>query len=57
MTVDYRLATILKKRNLSASKLDEIKIKYNILNAFVKQKIDEASEKLSETFGRVEAEL
>jgi len=52
-----RLATILKKRNLSASKLDEIKIKYNILRTFVEQKVEEASEKLSDTFGKAEAEL
>jgi protein disulfide-isomerase A6 len=52
-----RLATILRKRNLSPSKLDEIKIKYNVLSAFVQQKVDEASEKLSDNFGKAEAEL
>jgi protein disulfide-isomerase A6 len=55
--IDFRLATILKKRNLSQSKLDEIKVKYNILSAFVEQKVDEAAEKVSEAFGKAEAEL
>jgi len=52
-----RLATILKKRNLSQSKLDEIKVKFNILSAFVEEKIDEAAEKVSEAFKKAEAEL
>jgi protein disulfide-isomerase A6 len=57
LTIDFRLAAILKKRNLSQSKLDEIKVKYNILSAFVEQKVDEAAEKVSEAFGKAEAEL
>ncbi|KAL0955099.1 hypothetical protein HGRIS_004016 [Hohenbuehelia grisea] len=37
-----RLASILQKRTMSQSKLDEIKIKANILKAFAEQKIEEA---------------
>ena len=37
-----RLASILKKRNLTPSKLDEIKIKANILQAFVEKKVEES---------------
>ncbi|KAG6897043.1 hypothetical protein C0992_004452 [Termitomyces sp. T32_za158] len=46
-----RLAKILKKKNLSSSKLDEIKIKANILSAFAEEV--EEPEKVS----RAEAEL
>jgi len=45
-----RLATILKKRDLSPSKIDEIKTKINILRAFVEK---EGNEKI----GRAESEL
>jgi protein disulfide-isomerase A6 len=48
------LAAILKKRTLAPSKLDEIKIKYNILSAFIKEKAEEAKEKVT---GRASAEL
>ncbi|KAK0223361.1 protein disulfide isomerase [Armillaria fumosa] len=44
-----RLESLLKKRSLSPSKLDEIKIKTNILRAFESPK--------EETIGREEAEL
>ncbi|KAG6873925.1 hypothetical protein C0995_008964 [Termitomyces sp. Mi166 len=47
-----RLAKILEKKNLSPSKLDEIKIKANILSAFAEEKVEE-TEKIS----RAEAEL
>ncbi|KAG6877801.1 hypothetical protein C0993_003775 [Termitomyces sp. T159_Od127] len=47
-----RLAKILAKRNLSPSKLDEIKIKANILSAFAEEKVEEP-----ETISRAEAEL
>jgi protein disulfide-isomerase A6 len=40
----YRLASILSKRNLSPSKLDEIKIKANILAQFVEKKVEDAAE-------------
>jgi protein disulfide-isomerase A6 len=58
LIMSVRLATILEKRSLSQSKLDEIKIKYNILRAFVEQKVEDATEKASaESFVRAEAEL
>jgi len=41
-----RLASILSKRTLSAEKLDEIKVKANILKAFVAKKVEEAEEKV-----------
>jgi protein disulfide-isomerase A6 len=43
----FRLASILKKRSLAPSKLDEIKIKANILQAFVEKKVEEAKEKVT----------
>lgn len=42
----YRLATILKKRSLSPTKMDEIKIKSNVLRAFT-EKPEEAKEKVA----------
>ncbi|KAF9533773.1 protein disulfide isomerase [Crepidotus variabilis] len=48
-----RLAKLLEKRNLSPSKLDELKIKANILTAFVEEKVQEVKEKII----RAEAEL
>ena len=44
------LSKILEKRGLAPSKLDEIKIKFNILKAFVEPKT-------KETVGREESEL
>ena len=44
----YRLAAILKKRDLLPSKVDEIKTKMNILRAFVEKKVE---------VGRAESEL
>lgn len=35
-----RLASILSKRTLAPAKLDEIKIKANILGAFVVEKVE-----------------
>ncbi|KAI5981913.1 thioredoxin-like protein [Pisolithus albus] len=52
-----RLASILNKRTLASAKLDEIKIKLNILKAFVSQKLDDAEEDDASTFGRATAEL
>ncbi|KAF8233197.1 disulfide isomerase [Tricholoma matsutake] len=48
-----RLASILKKRDLTPSKIDDLKIRVNILRAFVEKKIEEGNEKL----GRAESEL
>lgn len=52
-----RLASILNKRTLASAKLDEIKIKLNILKAFVSQRLDDAEEDDMNTFGRATAEL
>jgi protein disulfide-isomerase A6 len=46
----HRLESILSKRNLASAKLDELKIKLNILKTFV-------AEDLKETMSREEAEL
>ncbi len=43
-----RLSSILKKKTLSPKKLDEIKIKANILTAFVEQKVSEAAEVIAD---------
>lgn len=43
-----RLTSIVVKRNAPPSKLDEVKIKLNILSAFVKEKVEEAAEKVAE---------
>lgn len=57
------LASILKKRTISPQKLDEVKIKANILSTFriVEEKaeaiFEEAAEKLEEGIGRASAEL
>ncbi|KAI0071063.1 protein disulfide isomerase [Panus rudis PR-1116 ss-1] len=50
-----RLTSILQKRTLSAQKLDEIKIKSNILSAF--KKTEEAEESAEEAVKRDSAEL
>lgn len=52
-----RLASILNKRTLASAKLDEIKIKLNILKAFVSQKLDDAEQEEVNTFGKATAEL
>jgi len=52
-----RLASILSKRTMSSAKLDEIKIKANILGAFVNKKLEEAQEKVESVIGRATAEL
>ncbi|KAG6332449.1 hypothetical protein ID866_6641 [Astraeus odoratus] len=52
-----RLASILSKRTMSAAKLDEIKIKANILRAFVIDAVEEVGEKVESGFGRATAEL
>ncbi|KIO34735.1 hypothetical protein M407DRAFT_64110 [Tulasnella calospora MUT 4182] len=43
-----RLNSIVVKRNAPQSKLDEVKMKLNILSAFVKEKVEEAAEKVAE---------
>jgi hypothetical protein len=40
----------LDKRSLAPSKLDEIKIKYNILKAFVQEKEEEKSPRATDEF-------
>ena len=54
MTIN-RLNSILAKRNLAASKLDEIKIKANILKSFLEERA--AEEEAKETIARAESEL
>ena len=49
MDVNYSLQSILKKRTLSAGKLDEIKIKANILGAFRPAKVEEKVEAETES--------
>jgi len=51
-----RLEGILSKRNLAASKLDELKIKANILKSFVAEK-ESTEEVAKESISRDEAEL
>lgn len=51
------LASILSKRTMAPSKIDEIKIKANILSAFVAKKFEEAQEKVESVIGRATAEL
>ncbi|KAF8313568.1 protein disulfide isomerase [Clavulina sp. PMI_390] len=52
-----RLATILKKKTLAPRKLDEIKIKANILAAFVEKKAEEATEQVKAATEHIKAEL
>ncbi|TDL16574.1 protein disulfide isomerase [Rickenella mellea] len=51
-----RLASILQKRTLSAEKLDEIKIKANILSAFAEKKAEEVKEEVKEQVEEVKEE-
>ncbi|KAG7089585.1 hypothetical protein E1B28_011252 [Marasmius oreades] len=52
-----RLESILQKRNMAPAKLDEIKIKANILRSFAEQKKEEAEGKAEETIRKATAEL
>ncbi|OAX39551.1 protein disulfide isomerase [Rhizopogon vinicolor AM-OR11-026] len=52
-----RLASILSKRTMAPAKLDEIKIKANVLGAFVTRKFEEAQEKVESVISRATAEL
>jgi protein disulfide-isomerase A6 len=42
---------------MSPAKLDEIKMKANVLSAFVAKKLEEAQEKVESVIGRATAEL
>lgn len=59
----HSLQSILKKRNLSPQKLDEVKIKANILSTFkaieeeAEEIVDKLQEKVEEAVGRDTAEL
>jgi protein disulfide-isomerase A6 len=50
-----RLNSILAKRNLATSKLDEIKIKANVLKSFLEERA--AEEEAKEKISRAESEL
>jgi len=53
-----RLNSILAKRNLAASKLDEIQIKANILKSFLEERTaEEKPKELKEKIARAESEL
>jgi len=51
----FRLNSILAKRNLATSKLDEIKVKANILKSFLEERV--AAEESKEKLARAESEL
>lgn len=53
----HSLASILQKKTLAPRKLDEIKIKANILAAFVEEKAEQAGEKLKAATEHMKAEL
>ena len=53
MLTPLRLESIISKRNIDSSKLDEMKIKINVLKAFVEQKAEEGREAAEETKGQV----
>ncbi|KIK82603.1 hypothetical protein PAXRUDRAFT_832171 [Paxillus rubicundulus Ve08.2h10] len=52
-----RLASILSKRTMAPAKLDEIKIKANVLKAFVAKKLEDVEENVGSFIGKVSAEL
>jgi protein disulfide-isomerase A6 len=52
-----RLASILKKQSLAPSKLDEIKIKANIIKAFADEKLAQANEAVEGMARKATAEL
>jgi protein disulfide-isomerase A6 len=51
------LTSILNKKTLAPRKLDEIKIKANILRAFVEEQATEGAEKAKEATEHIKAEL
>ena len=53
----YRLASILQKRTMAAAKLDEIKIKANILAAFAEEKAKDAAEAVEDAARSLKEEL
>ncbi|CUA69032.1 protein disulfide isomerase family A, member 6 [Rhizoctonia solani] len=52
-----RLEGILGKRSMAQTKLDEIKKKVNVLNAFLEKKVEEVKEAVEETAEKVKEEL
>ncbi|EPQ54104.1 protein disulfide isomerase [Gloeophyllum trabeum ATCC 11539] len=52
-----RLASILKKRTLSPQKLDEIRVKANVLAAFAAEKAESAKEMAEEVVEKVEEKV
>jgi protein disulfide-isomerase A6 len=52
-----RLASILSKQNLAPSKLDEIKVKANIIKAFTEEKLTQVDEELESIAHKDTAEL
>jgi protein disulfide-isomerase A6 len=53
----FRLNAILAKRQLAPQKLAEMKIKANILGAFIAKKSEEAKEKVAEKIAEIRDEL
>lgn len=53
----YSLASMLNKATLSPSKLDEIKIKANVLKAFAADEAPEVDEKAESITGKATGEL
>jgi len=51
------LTNILQKKSLAPEKLDEIKIKANILAQFVEKKVEEAKEEAEKVAHHVKEEL
>ncbi|KAH7325400.1 protein disulfide isomerase [Rhizoctonia solani] len=52
-----RLQGILGKRNMAPTKLDEIKKKVNVLNAFLEKKVDDVKEAVEEAGEKIKEEL
>ena len=53
--ISVSLASILKKKTLAPSKLDEIKIKANIIASFAEQKLEDLEAKIGEAAEAVES--
>ncbi|KDN42268.1 hypothetical protein RSAG8_06935, partial [Rhizoctonia solani AG-8 WAC10335] len=52
-----RLAGILGKRSMTQTKLDEIKKKVNVLNAFLEKKVEDVKEAIEEAEEKIKEEL
>ncbi|KEP46636.1 protein disulfide isomerase [Rhizoctonia solani 123E] len=52
-----RLEGILRKRSMDPTKLDEIKKKVNVLNAFLEKKVEDVKEAVEETAEKIKEEL